>query len=1005
MTEGMFTGRSRGVVRCALIAGLLTIALSAVHTAGASAAPCPKVPLTESTAWIAGSGDFGEDGAWTNGTPSGSCDVTVTPAGSPTITMTGGFNMKSLTLGGPGSTPSLVISAQSPNTNLSATTTGVDIAAGASITLTCPASPGECLGGPTGGAGLNSGSATIENAGTITVDANSGTGAAITGPLENAGTININQNTRYQFGTLLNQGDVNIADGKVFKSTAEHCGNTGTVFFNDAGGTLDAAGTGTLDVINYEQGDGDSTGTNPVQIPCGSLKYTGDGDSKVRAYGGFGLTGEMQENQSLFVSPVSSNTNVNLQTDFTNGGSITIDCVGISGSCGGSGVGFNLAGRTFTNTGTFTFAADGGTGSGIGGGTGSNTVNTGTIQFNQSAYAGAILNKGAINVADGKSGSTGGNCNEAGSLVKNDTGGSINGTGTGSYYARNYEQGNGTTTGTTPVIVPGGCVHYSGNGTSAVRATGGINLTGSSQAGQALTVSAESNNTNVFLQSDFTNGGSITLTCKPGDCIGSGGVGFNTNGKAFTNAGTFTIAFDSGPNGSGIVGATTNTGTIQFDQTGYLGTVLNRGAINVADGRTASTGGFCNDPGSLVKNDTGGSINATGTGKYNVAYFEQGNGTTTGTTPVTVYGCLNYTGGGASTVLATGGGVPMTGNIAAGQILRIVGGINSAPFTNAGTILLDQATSDPFINTSGTLTNTGTIATVGASAKTSNINGNPTIEQTGANAVIFIATGTTLSTGSNAVALKAGRLAGTGVLNGSVDNTGGTVAPGASPGTLMLSGNYTQGSGGSLAIEVEGTGGGQFDRLAIGGNATLGGTLALQPTAAYVAAAAPGDSVDFLTYGGTRAGQFASTTVGPPPECADAFNVAYDDGAKKASLVVADNSAMCLKPEDPPQKQPDTTPATPVTPVTPDTVLGGKPKGKVKIKKGKAKVKFSFTSTVSGATFECKLDRGAYGPCASPRSFKAKPGKHTFSVRAVAGGVTDPTPASFTFKVVKKKKR
>ena len=69
-----------------------------------------------------------------------------------------------------------------------------------------------------------------------------------------------------------------------------------------------------------------------------------------------------------------------------------------------------------------------------------------------------------------------------------------------------------------------------------------------------------------------------------------------------------------------------------------------------------------------------------------------------------------------------------------------------------------------------------------------------------------------------------------------------------------------------------------------------------------------------------------------------------------------------------------------------DTTLGSHPKKTVKTKKKKAKVKFSFSSDVAGATFQCKLDKGAFAPCTSPKSYKVKPGKHTFSVEAVGSG-------------------
>ena len=86
----------------------------------------------------------------------------------------------------------------------------------------------------------------------------------------------------------------------------------------------------------------------------------------------------------------------------------------------------------------------------------------------------------------------------------------------------------------------------------------------------------------------------------------------------------------------------------------------------------------------------------------------------------------------------------------------------------------------------------------------------------------------------------------------------------------------------------------------------------------------------------------------------------------------------------------------------PDTTLGSHPKKTVKTSKSKAKVKFSFSSDVAGATFQCKLDKGAFAPCTSPKTYKVKPGRHTFSVEAVAPGGTDATPATFSFKVKKK---
>ena len=91
-------------------------------------------------------------------------------------------------------------------------------------------------------------------------------------------------------------------------------------------------------------------------------------------------------------------------------------------------------------------------------------------------------------------------------------------------------------------------------------------------------------------------------------------------------------------------------------------------------------------------------------------------------------------------------------------------------------------------------------------------------------------------------------------------------------------------------------------------------------------------------------------------------------------------------------------------PPAPDTTLTKTPKKTVKTKKKKVKVSFSFASTIAGSTFACSIDGKAFTACASGVTYKLKKGKHTFAVRATAAGVTDPTPATYSFKIKRKKK-
>jgi hypothetical protein len=57
----------------------------------------------------------------------------------------------------------------------------------------------------------------------------------------------------------------------------------------------------------------------------------------------------------------------------------------------------------------------------------------------------------------------------------------------------------------------------------------------------------------------------------------------------------------------------------------------------------------------------------------------------------------------------------------------------------------------------------------------------------------------------------------------------------------------------------------------------------------------------------------------------------------------------------------------------------------------------------AGPTFQCKRDHKKWKDCSSgKKKYKVKVGKHKFKVRATANGLTDPTPAKFKFKVVRK---
>ena len=104
------------------------------------------------------------------------------------------------------------------------------------------------------------------------------------------------------------------------------------------------------------------------------------------------------------------------------------------------------------------------------------------------------------------------------------------------------------------------------------------------------------------------------------------------------------------------------------------------------------------------------------------------------------------------------------------------------------------------------------------------------------------------------------------------------------------------------------------------------------------------------------------------------------------------------------------TDGSPVPP--PQTKIKKGPKKVVKTHKKKAKVKFAFSSPTAGVSFQCSLTKlkgkktkvAPFKGCKSPKVYKLRPGRYRFQVRAVNGGVPDPSPAVRKFKIVRVKR-
>jgi len=109
--------------------------------------------------------------------------------------------------------------------------------------------------------------------------------------------------------------------------------------------------------------------------------------------------------------------------------------------------------------------------------------------------------------------------------------------------------------------------------------------------------------------------------------------------------------------------------------------------------------------------------------------------------------------------------------------------------------------------------------------------------------------------------LYGGLLSGTGtVAVAGTLTSAATTAPGLSTGTLNIQGNFAQTATGTLAIELGGRDPGQFDLLAVTGNATLNGTLCVTVSPLFMPS--KGDQFRILTCG-NLAGAFSVTNMPP----------------------------------------------------------------------------------------------------------------------------------------------
>ena len=140
------------------------------------------------------------------------------------------------------------------------------------------------------------------------------------------------------------------------------------------------------------------------------------------------------------------------------------------------------------------------------------------------------------------------------------------------------------------------------------------------------------------------------------------------------------------------------------------------------------------------------------------------------------------------------------------------------------------------------------------------------------------------------IAVNGGTLQGSGLFfTDGVVNTGGTLAPGNSTGTMTVFADYTQGPGGTLAIEISSLL--AFDLLNVIGDVVLDGLLDLQVDPGYAAVAQVGDSFTVMGWNGFS-GAF-DTVTGSDLGGGRFFALDYGD----SGLTLTVNSQVIAAPE------------------------------------------------------------------------------------------------------------
>ncbi len=303
----------------------------------------------------------------------------------------------------------------------------------------------------------------------------------------------------------------------------------------------------------------------------------------------------------------------------------------------------------------------------------------------------------------------------------------------------------------------------------------------------------------VSLNGSLTNLG--TAITSAGMNIGSSATITNTATGTYNLTGTGSIngAGTSSFTNAGLLQRTTSGGTY-----GIATAFSNTGTVDVQAGTLSLTGTVVQLTGSTFDRTLAAGTWSAQSGS--TLSFPAGNTIRTIANGATV----SLVGSGSSALPGISSGLTVAGTLSVTVGATMSGGASGLIVSSTGSLTVGAGSS---FNTLASLSNAGNVI----------VGGSIPVLAYSQSAGITLLTGGTLLKAS----LTGGILAGTGTINGNVDLINATLAPGASPGILNITGNLTLNAGSITNIEVQGTNPftPDFDQILVSGTATLAGTL------------------------------------------------------------------------------------------------------------------------------------------------------------------------------------